>query len=125
MVGELSMPTIAESLGFILLGGVFVWAGAEHFLNFRSVSGYLTAKGVPAAALLLGAGSILEIVAGFCLATGVMRTYAAMALILFTIAATLMALDFWRYSGAERQGLRSAFIINFAVIGGLILAATA
>lgn len=116
---------MAESLGFILLGGVFVWAGAEHFWNFREVTGYLSEKGFPAAAILLGIGSIVEIIAGLCLAIGVMRPYAAIALILFTIAATLMALNFWRYSGAERQGLRSAFIINFAVVGGLILVATA
>lgn len=116
---------MAESLGFILLGGVFVWAGVEHFWNFRTVTGYLTDKGFPAAALLLALGSIVEIVAGLCLAIGVMRPYAAVALILFTIAASLMALNFWRYTGAERQGLRSSFIINFAVVGGLILAATA
>lgn len=116
---------MAENLGFILLGGVFVWAGAEHFWNFRTVTGYLTDKGFPAAALLLALGSIVEIVAGLCLAIGVMRPYAAVALILFTIAASLMVLNFWRYTGAERQGLRSAFIINFAVVGGLILAATA
>lgn len=119
------MATIAESLGFILLGGVFVWAGVEHFWNFRSVTGHLTEKGFPAAPVLLGLGSIVEIIVGLCLAVGVMRAYAAIALILFTIAATLTALNFWRYSGAERQGLRSAFIINFAVVGGLILAATA
>ncbi|WP_432284756.1 DoxX family protein [Aminobacter sp. BA135] len=119
------MATMAASLGFILLGGVFVWAGTEHFWNFRKVSGYLTDRGLPVAAVLLALGAIVEIVAGLCLAFGVMRPYAATALILFTIAASLMALDFWRYSGAERQGMRSAFIINFAVVGGLLLAATA
>ncbi|GAA2853388.1 DoxX family protein [Aminobacter aminovorans] len=119
------MATMAASLGFILLGGVFVWAGTEHFWNFRTVTGYLTDKGLPVAAVLLALGSIVEIIAGLCLAIGVMRPYAAVALILFTIAATLMALNFWRYTGPERQGLRSAFIINFAVVGGLILAATA
>lgn len=116
---------MVASLGFILLGGVFVWAGIEHFCNFRMVSNMLAEKGLPAATLLLASGSIVEIVAGLCLAVGVMRPYAAVALILFTVTASLMALDFWRYSGPERQGLRSAFVINVAVIGGLLLAATA
>jgi putative oxidoreductase len=35
-----------------------------------------------------------------------------------------MMLDFWRYSGVEQQGLRSAFITNIAIIGGLLLAGT-
>jgi putative oxidoreductase len=34
-------------------------------------------------------------------------------------------LDFWRYSGLERRGLRSAFITNIAIVGGLLLVATA
>ena len=33
-------------------------------------------------------------------------------------------LDFWRYSGVERLSLRSAFITNIAIIGGLLLAGT-
>jgi len=116
---------MVASLGFILLGGVFVWAGTEHFWNFRTVTGMLADKGLPAAKVLLALGSVVKIVAGLCLAIGVMRSYAAVALILFTIAASLMALNFWRYAGAERQGLRSAFVINVAVIGGLLLATTA
>lgn len=67
----------------------------------------------------------MELVAGLCLATGIGRPCAALALIAFTIAASVLALDFWRYCGPERQGLRSAFTINIAVLGGLILAATA
>lgn len=45
-----------------------------------------------------------------------------MALIIFTLAASVLALDFWRYSGAERQSIRNAFTINIVVVGGLILA---
>jgi len=41
-----------------------------------------------------------------------------------TIAASVMMLDFWRYSGVERLSLRSAFITNIAIIGGLLLAGT-
>ena len=116
---------LLQSLGFLLLGGVFVWAGAEHFLRFREVVAQLAARGFPAPAPLLATGSALEIIAGVCLAAGIARPWAAAALGAFTIAASVMALDFWRYGGAERQGMRSAFAINVAVLGGLILAATA
>lgn len=119
------MIALIHDLGFILLGGVFVWAGAEHFLKFKTIAAQLGERQFPAPSLLLAAGSIVELVAGLCLATGVARPYAALALIVFTIAASVLALDFWRYCGPERQGLRSAFTINIAVLGGLILAATA
>jgi putative oxidoreductase len=36
-----------------------------------------------------------------------------------------MLLNFWRYSGAERNSLRSGFIVNIAVIGGLLVVAGA
>ncbi|WP_246675456.1 DoxX family protein [Mesorhizobium sp. B2-3-4] len=110
-------------LGFVLLGGVFVWAGAGHFLKFRTIAAQLAERHFPFPAVLLAAGSSVEIIAGLCLATGMGRPYASLALVVFTIAASVMMLDFWRYSGPERQGLRSAFTINIAVIGGLLLAA--
>jgi uncharacterized membrane protein YphA (DoxX/SURF4 family) len=46
--------------------------------------------------LLLAAGSVLEIGAGLCLALGIGVPYAAAALAVFTIAATLMLLDLSR-----------------------------
>jgi putative oxidoreductase len=118
------MITLIHNLGFVLLGGVFVWAGVEHFLKFKTIAAQLAERHFPMPAPLLAAGSMVEIVAGLCLATGVARAYAALALAAFTIVASVLALDFWRYCGPERQGLRSAFIINIAVVGGLILAAT-
>jgi putative oxidoreductase len=49
--------------------------------------------------------------------------HAAMALVAFMVAASVIALNFWRYCGPEKQGLCST--INIAVVGGLILAAIA
>lgn len=118
------MPFFIQHLGFILLGGVFVWAGLEHFLRFRAVTGQLGEHGFPAPVPLLAAGSTLEVTAGLCLVLGFYRPYAAIALIVFTIAASVLALNFWRYSGTQREGLRSIFIVNVAVVGGLLLAMT-
>lgn len=118
------MAVYVHQLGLVLLGGVFVWAGADHFLRFGEVSGMLRERGFVAPRLMLASGSVLEIVAGLCLVVGIYRPYAAVALIVFTLAASLMMLNFWRFDGVERQGVLSAFIINIAVIGGLILAAT-
>ncbi|WP_274425026.1 DoxX family membrane protein [Chelativorans sp. YIM 93263] len=116
------MSLYLENVGLIMLGGVFVCAGIEHFLRFRQIAAQLP---FPYPRLMLAAGSALEIVAGLCLAVGVGRPYAALALIAFTIAASLMMLNFWSYSGPERQSIRSAFTINIAVVGGLLLAAAA
>lgn len=116
------MLDLIQQFGLLVLGGVFVWAGTEHFLKFGPVAAQLAKRQFPAPKPMLAAGSILEIVAGLALAVGIARPYAALALIIFTLAASVLALDFWRYSGAERQNIRNAFIINIAVVGGLILA---
>jgi putative oxidoreductase len=114
---------MVRNLGFVLLGGVFVWAGAEHFLKFREISGQLKQRSFPYPVPLLAAGSVLEIVAGVCLIVGFARFYAALALAAFTIAATVMLLDFWNFNDPERQAMRTAFVINIAVLGGLLIAA--
>jgi putative oxidoreductase len=119
------MIELARHLGFLLLGGLFVWAAGVHFLTFKDVSSMMAGRGFPAPALLLAAGSVVELVGGLCLILGFGRPYAAAALAVFTIAASAMLLDFWRYSGIERLNLRSAFTANLAIIGGLLLAATA
>lgn len=116
------MIVLLQNLGYVLLGGLFVWAAIEHFLNFNAVSAKMTEHGLPAASLLLAAGSVVELVAGLSLMAGFFRPIAAAVLVVFTIAATLLLVDFWRFAGAERQALRSIFTLNLAIIGGLLLA---
>ena len=55
------MSPFIQQLGFILFGGVFVWAGLEHFLRFRAIARQLGEQGFPAPAPLLAAGSLLEV----------------------------------------------------------------
>ncbi len=118
------MLEIVRNLGFVLLGGVFVWAGAEHFLKFGEVSDRLKQRSFPYPVPLLVAGSVFELVAGICLIVGFARFYASLALAAFTIAASVILLDFWNFNEPERQATRLAFIMNGAVLGGLLIAAT-
>lgn len=71
---------------------------------------------------LLAAASIFEFAAGLCLALGVARAWAALGLAAFTVAATLQFLDFWRFRGPEREGMRSGFLVNVGLVGDLPLA---
>jgi len=114
-----------QAIGAWLIGGVFVVAGVEHFVKFRAMRDYLAAQRFPAPAVMLAAGSALEIVAGLMLPLGVATPFAAGALIAFTLAANLTLRRFWASPGLERQVMRNAFLVNVAVMGGLLLAATA
>ncbi|WP_027165572.1 DoxX family protein [Mesorhizobium sp. WSM3224] len=113
-----------QAVGAFLIGGVFVVAGIEHFVKFRAMSDYLASRGFPAPALMLATGSAVEIVAGLMLALGFALPFAAGALAAFTLATNVMLLRFWASEEPERQVLRNAFLINIAVIGGLLLAGT-
>ena len=117
------MPVhIVQAIGALLIGAVFVIAGIEHFAKFKAMRGYLAARKFPAPALMLAAGSALEIVAGLMLAVGLAVPVATGALIVFTLATNLTLLRFWTSEEPERQVLRNAFLINFAIVGGLLLA---
>ncbi|MBZ9661000.1 DoxX family protein [Mesorhizobium sp. ESP-6-4] len=113
-----------QALGALLIGGVFVFAGIEHFLKFGAMRDYLAAQKFPAPALMLAVGSTVEVAAGFLLAVGITRPFAAGALATFTLATNVMLLRFWAVEEPARQVLRNAFLINIAVIGGLLLAGT-
>lgn len=110
-------------VGRVLLGLLFVWGGASHFVNMPPVLAMVEARGVPFPRLVLILGSLWELVLGLLLMLGLFVTPAALGLIPFTILATLMLLNFWDKTGPEREGLKNAALTNLAVIGGLLIAA--
>ena len=99
-----------------------MFAGFDHFTRFRAVEAMLAQRGWRYPAPMLAAASVLQIVAGLGLALGILRPWAALGLAAFTIAATLALLDFWRFQGPRREGMRSGFLVNIGLLGGLILA---
>lgn len=115
------MSDLAIVLGHLLLGGLFVFAGFDHFLRFEAVSGMLAQRGWTRPGPMLAVASVFQVV-GLGLALGVLRPWAALGLAAFTIAASLTLLDFWRFRGPQREGMRSGFLVNVGLLGGLILA---
>lgn len=116
------MNDLAIALGHLLLGGLFFFAGFDHFPRFEAVSGLLAQRGWTRPGPMLAAASAFRIIAGLGLALGVLRPRAALGLAAFTIAASLTLLDFRRFQGQLREGMRSGFLVNVGLLGGLILA---
>jgi putative oxidoreductase len=110
-------------LGRLLLGGLFVVAGIRHFFIFGAVQQAIAARGVPFARLVLVAGSTFELLAGALLIAGVAVAHAALGLVLFTVSASVMLLNFWGMEGAAREAAINAWQSNLAVVGGLLVAA--
>lgn len=109
--------------GRVLLSGLFVFAGVRHFFIIDEVVPLVEARGVPAPRLVTYAGSTFELVAGLCLMFGFYVAAASFGLIVFTIIASLMLLNFWDHEGPPREGMMLGFLTNIAVIGGLLITA--
>jgi len=110
-------------VGRVLLGGMFVVGGLRHFFIYPEIIAAMRARGVPAPAMALMAGTALQIAGGTCLALGVLVTPAAFGLIAFTVAASIMMLNFWDMEGTARENARNNFQSNVAIVGGLLIAA--
>jgi putative oxidoreductase len=116
---------LAEALGRVLLGSLFVIGGLHHLPIFADLSSRLAQRGVPLPRLALGLSTAWQIVLGALLMAGLWVLWAALGLIVFTVIASLLLLNFWSMDGEARAGAQNQFLTNIAVIGGLLVAAAA
>jgi putative oxidoreductase len=120
---QLDVSNALWILGRLLLGLHFAWAGIHHFTELDRLTQAMTARGVPAARWVLLIGSAFQAVCGIALILGFRPDWAALGLVLFTIVASIVFLDFWNKEGEARAGAIGTWKTNFALIGGLLLAA--
>ena len=110
-------------IGRLLLGGLFVVGGTHPFFTLPAITQALAARGVPAAKLVLVSGSVFQILAGLALISGFYPVWAALGLVVFTIAASVLLVNFWDMEGPARAGAITTWQSNLAIIGGLLVAA--
>jgi putative oxidoreductase len=121
MASDLSIALAA--VGQLLLGGFFVIAGLRHFSMVPTITGMIAARGVPVPHLTFLAGTLFQVAAGACLMLGIWVAAAAMGLVLFTVAASAMLLNFWDLEGPPREAAITGWQSNLAIIGGLLITA--
>lgn len=121
MTAELASGLIV--IGRILLGATFVVAGLRHLLILPILATALEKRGVAAPRSLLLAGTGFQIVAGAALVLGLFVTLASLGLIVFTVVASFLLVNFWDKQGEERVALANAFQTNVGLVGGLLLTA--
>jgi putative oxidoreductase len=120
---DLTLHNALVALGQLLLGSLFVYGGINHFFIAPKITPMMVARGVPFPHLTLYAGSIFQAICGACLMLGVAIAPAALGLVVFTIAASVMLANFWDKEGEAREMMKSVCLSNAAIIGGLLLAA--
>ncbi len=107
-------------VGRLLMAALFLPAGISKIAGFAGTVGYIASKGAPlpeAAAII---AIIVEVGGGLALILGFKARWAALALALFTLAATLMFHNYWTLPADQQMVQQLMFMKNIAVIGGLL-----
>jgi putative oxidoreductase len=107
----------------IAIAVLFIPSGFSKLMNLPGFITSMDGRGVPLAPVLAPLGAAIEFLGGLALLLGVQVRLAALLLVLFTAAATLISHRFWEFQDAARRLQETNFFKNLAIIGGLLFAA--
>lgn len=107
-------------IGRILLALIFIGSGFGKIMGFEGTAAHMAAAGLPMAKALLVPTIAIELGGGLMLAVGYKARWAALAIFLFLIPATLVFHAFW--SAAPEQVMMQTinFQKNLAIMGGML-----
>jgi len=107
-------------LGRVLIALIFLRSAAGKMMSFAGTAGYMASKGMPYTEFLLVAAIAIELVAGTALVLGYKVRWAAAALIVFLVPATLIFHNYWAVDAAQLQNQTNHFYKNVAILGALV-----
>lgn len=107
--------------GRILLAAIFLQSGIDKVLNFDKTVKLMTSKAIPMPDILLIPAIVILLAGGVMLLVGWKARWAALALIIFMIPATLYFHSFWTYPEAQFVNQFHHFFKNIAIIGALFI----
>jgi putative oxidoreductase len=118
------MPASARNtlalIGRTLLALMFVIAGYTKIGGFAGVVGYVASKGLPLPHVVALLTIALELGAGLALIVGFYARWAALALALFTLSASVLFHNFWAVPPEQYMTQYLMFMKNIAISGGLL-----
>jgi putative oxidoreductase len=108
--------------GRVLIGWIFVESGFRKLIGMDPFITSLVRRSVPWPTGLGWIGAVVEFFGGAAILLGVYTRCAAVAIIVFTVIATLIGHRYWEIAEpAARRIQQSNFAKNITIIGGLIL----
>jgi putative oxidoreductase len=108
-----------ELAGRILISLIFLVAGFGKVMDWSGTAEHMASKGMIAIPFFLTMAILFELGAGTCVLLGWHTRWAALALIVFLIPATLIFHNFWAMSGMERMNNMQHFLKNLAIMGAM------
>ena len=121
MIDSFKTPLVVS--GRVLLALMFILAGFSKLGNIAGTAGYIASGGLPFASLLAVLVGLLELLGGLAIAFGFHARWAALALGLFTLAASALFHQFWAVPADKAMIQQLMFMKNLSVAGGLFIVA--
>jgi putative oxidoreductase len=113
---------VAALVGRILIAIMYIPAGFSKIGGFSGTAGYIASKGLPLPEVGAAIAIVVELVGGIMLLIGWKARWAAIALAVFTLAATFFFHNFWAMPADQQMVQKLMFDKNIAIVGGLLLA---
>lgn len=107
-------------VGRILIALLFIPAGFGKISGFAGTVGYATSVGMPMPTVAVAVGLLIELLGGLALLFGFGTRIAAMALAVFTLAASFFFHAYWALPADQQMMQQLLFFKNVAVTGGLL-----
>lgn len=111
--------------GRLLLAALFIQAGWHKLATWPGIVHLLTHLNAPTPTLGGAIAIVCELVGGGLVVIGLRTRAAAIALLLFTIAANWLAHRFWLMHGRAAMEAEIQFFLDLAICGGLLMLASA
>ena len=107
-------------VGRMLMALIFLQSAVGKITAFGATAGTMAAKGMPMTEVLLVGAIVFELVGAILLIVGLHTRWAALALIIFMVPATLYFHNYWTYPEKEVRNQRNHFMKNVTIIGALV-----
>ncbi len=121
MIDSFKIPLIV--VGRVLLALMFILSGFGKLTHVDGTAAYIASAGLPMASALAVIVGLLELGGGLAIAIGFHARWAALALGLFTLAASMLFHKFWAVPEAQAHVQQLMFMKNMSVAGGMFLLA--
>jgi putative oxidoreductase len=107
--------------GRVLVGGMYMSAGIMNLLDLDGKAGYTASKGIAYPHMWVIVASLLLLLAGASLITGLRPTIGVGALVLFLVPVTLIMHNFWAQTGLAQINELHAFMGNVGLLGSAVM----
>jgi putative oxidoreductase len=105
----------------VLMASLFLLSGINKIGDFSGAVGYVSSKGLPLPQLGAVIAIVVELGGALALLVGFQTRLAALAMALFTLAASVLFHNFWALSADQVLVNQIMFLKNLSVSGGLLM----